>query len=349
MNQCFWDPTSVKYHCFVRYNVMCSRRIDYADNDRLLDHTSPVIPPCKRHTVHISSPTWEGLSKGKVAWTRPGPFPINAEKKLYAEDYSNCIGPTPYVPSRHIIYDLQTRFAASRKSPYQTVESPYTDYTLDDNGKTLGRSNALELGITDVYLEYTRDLDASWWNYVGEEPIVDNGLNKREWAARGGMIPLGGLLLSPDKSEFWFYATREYGWVTSYIRRYAVRRNGFMSLYSGERHEPGVVTTHPIELQGDVTRISINYRTSSFGFLRAEILDGDENVVPGYGLDDFTPTHLFGNSLAQVLRWGSNGADVSGALKNRKLIRLRFTMFSCHLYSVRFYGAREIEDEGLAD
>ena len=113
---------------------------------------------------------------------------------------------------------------------------------------------------------------------------------------------------------------------TAYLRRYAIRIDGFVSVaapLSG-----GELLTRPLVFEG--ARLELNYSTSAAGSVRVEIQDAVGHPIPGFTLAD--NAELYGDSLRQTVHWKS--ADV-GALSG-KPVRLRFELRDADLYSFQF-------------
>ena len=100
-----------------------------------------------------------------------------------------------------------------------------------------------------------------------------------------------------------------------------LRLDGFVSLSApGE----GSVTTRLLRTPGG--RLTVNARVG--GDLRAEILDGDGNVIPGYGVQQCNPVR--GDSLRHAVTWGT-GSDL---VPRRKAgLRVRFHLRDTDLYA----------------
>ena len=100
-----------------------------------------------------------------------------------------------------------------------------------------------------------------------------------------------------------------------------LRLDGFVSLSApGE----GSVTTRLLRTPGG--RLTVNARVG--GDLRAEILDGDGNVIPGYGVQQCNSVR--GDSLRHAVTWGT-GSDL---VPRRKAgLRVRFHLRDTDLYA----------------
>ena len=112
----------------------------------------------------------------------------------------------------------------------------------------------------------------------------------------------------------------------SRLRRFALRIDGFGSLHAKARE--GKVLTKPVIFEGN--ELSLNFSTSSAGYVKVEVLDADGQVVPGFSAEDCDL--LFGDSIDQRVSW-KGSADFSRF--SGKPIRLRFVMSEADVYSIK--------------
>lgn len=101
-----------------------------------------------------------------------------------------------------------------------------------------------------------------------------------------------------------------------------LRKDGFVSIDAGPTG--GTMSTR--SLLGASGPLHVNYRASG-GWLKVEVLDADDQVVPGYDETECVP--LQGDSVDQIVTWQSHSelpADV-------RPLRLRFIMRNASLYS----------------
>jgi hypothetical protein len=107
-----------------------------------------------------------------------------------------------------------------------------------------------------------------------------------------------------------------------------LRLDGFASLHASEK-QTGSVTTHPVQFDGD--RLLVNAACTADGWLKAELLDADGEVLRGYSLNDCT---LFaGDSTRHQLTWRGS-AELPPA--ESRTVRIRFQLQNADLYSFRF-------------
>ena len=104
-----------------------------------------------------------------------------------------------------------------------------------------------------------------------------------------------------------------------------LRLDGFVSLAA--TREPGTVTTRTLHVPGGSLFVNADVK----GELRAELLDSEGRVLPGYSAEDCVPIRSDG--LRQMIRW--NRAFQLDSLRGRS-VRLRFHMREADLYAFWF-------------
>ncbi|MDE2868140.1 MAG: hypothetical protein OXR64_13085 [Chloroflexota bacterium] len=115
-----------------------------------------------------------------------------------------------------------------------------------------------------------------------------------------------------------------------------LRRHGFVSIGAGAMRE-GMVATQPFVSEGD--RLVINAACGTGGYLKVEVRDTGDRVLPGRGLDDSDTFN--GDSVRHTLTWqGDANLPIpenvdSGTVYTRFIPhrRLRFVMRNAELYS----------------
>ncbi len=109
--------------------------------------------------------------------------------------------------------------------------------------------------------------------------------------------------------------------------RARLRLDGFISAdapYAG-----GELVTKPLRFRGD--QLALNADTSAGGAIRVQVQDECGEPIEGYGLSQADEVN--GNSVRLVVTWG--GRPNVGELAGR-VVRLRFLMNGCKLYSFQF-------------
>ena len=103
-----------------------------------------------------------------------------------------------------------------------------------------------------------------------------------------------------------------------------LRKDGFASLDAGA--SAGTILTRTFVGTGGA--LLVNYRTNtSSGWVKAEALDEDTNVLTGYSQADCVP--LTGNSTTQAVTWTGHGELPAG----QRSLRLRFLLQNASIYS----------------
>lgn len=107
------------------------------------------------------------------------------------------------------------------------------------------------------------------------------------------------------------------------------RRDGFVSLHNAG-DDPGFVTTRPLACPGART-LHVNARLTGAGSLKVEVLDADDQPLPGYTSADALP--ISGDSLAAIVQW-RGGRDIA-RLAGQPIV-LRFHLTGGDLFSYWF-------------
>lgn len=157
------------------------------------------------------------------------------------------------------------------------------------------------------------------------EAFLRPGLGVENWVSRSNYPALN--LVQTGPTEMSFYVVRNYGQPSVYLRRYALRLDGFASakaLYSG-----GELLTKPLRFTGG--KLELNYSTSAPGGIRVEIQDADGAPLPGFTLAE--SRELIGDEIARTVSWTA-GSDLSRLAG--KPVRLRFVMRDADLFSLSF-------------
>jgi hypothetical protein len=241
-------------------------------------------------------------SRDFLNWTEPDwiEYPGAPVEHLY----TNQIVPYPRAP--HIFVGFPKRFVPDR----QPIGHNYT-------------------GVSDGVFMTSRDgRTFKRWG----EAIIRPGLPKDRWVNRNNMIAWGILETPSDipgtPNELSIYSTEGYYTGDSCrLRRYTVRRDGFVSVNAPRRG--GYLITHPLLFDGN--QLILNVSTSAAGSVRCGVLDKNQAPIKGYGLS--ACDEIFGDDIERVVSWGgkSDLRQLAGTP-----IRLRFQMSDSDLYSIRF-------------
>ena len=122
--------------------------------------------------------------------------------------------------------------------------------------------------------------------------------------------------------------------ITGRVGLATLRKDGFASLDAGEN--TGIVTTKL--LKGLSGRLYVNCEAAD-GDLRAEVLDADGKVIPGYSRRDCRAIHR--NGIEQAITWKGRRA----LPRSKQPLRLRFVLKRASLYSFRAGPLVDVDEE----
>ena len=237
--------------------------------------------------------------------------------------YTNQI--KPYYRAPHILIGFPTR---------------YTDRGWSESMKTLPELQHRQLrsdiserrgtAITEGLFMSSRDgVTFKRWNEAFLRPGIE-----REGTWNYGHQYIGWSVVETKSAlegapnELSLYATESYWTGTdTYLRRYTLRIDGFVSVSAPM--SGGEIVTKPLIFTGK--DMVINFSSSAAGGVQVEILDKNNQPIPGYTLEDSVP--IFGDSLERKVSW-ENGKNLS--YLQGKAIRLRFVLKDADLYSFQF-------------
>ncbi len=244
------------------------------------------------------------VSKDFVHWTKPEVMDFGDTKMEHL--YTN--NTQPYYRAPHILIAMPSRY-----SPGVTVLSPKE---MDE----IKLAEAHRKGASDAVFMTSRGGNTYERKFM--QTFVRPGFNRRNWGARSNAPATG--LLQTSATETSFYVSRGYASPRPFIERMVVRTDGFASLHAG--YEAGSATTRPVILKGN--KVSANFSTSTTGYVKIVILDGDGNELAGFGEKDALP--LVGDIIDQEAKWmsGKSIKDISG-----KTVRIKFILKDADLYS----------------
>ena len=184
--------------------------------------------------------------------------------------------------------------------------------------------------VTDIHLAYSRD--GFYYSRPSRDPILRSSQVKDAWD-RGYLHQINTLCVV-NGDELWFYY---FGYKGDEERANAgvanngtldngslglatMRRDGFVSMDGS-----GELLTRKMTCTEGQKYLFVNAKASS---LKAEILDENGNVIPGYGMDDCVA--FSGDSTCSMIQW-KNGKEISGLSGTN--FRIRFSVESGEFYS----------------
>jgi len=123
------------------------------------------------------------------------------------------------------------------------------------------------------------------------------------------------------------YLNQDYAQPSAHLHRYSLRLDGFSSVQAG--YYGGEMLTKYFTFQG--TELHLNYSSSAAGEIKVEIQDEEGSAIEGFTAEDCHA--IIGNEIDRTVRWNTDKKieDLQG-----KVIRLRFILKDCDLYSIRF-------------
>jgi hypothetical protein len=158
------------------------------------------------------------------------------------------------------------------------------------------------------------------------EAFLRPGPTAEDWVARDNTPALG--VVPANDREMFLYRVSHYAQPSSYMARYVLRVDGFVSVNAPFRG--GELVTRPFVFSG--SKLQLNFETSAAGGVQVELQDEAGQPIPGYALTDCP--EMIGDDIDRVVTW-KGGADV-GKLAG-KVVRLRFALRDADLYSLRFF------------
>lgn len=257
---------------------------------------------------------WSETEKVYVAYCRQFRDKLRSIVRTTSPDFVNWSAVVPVtanLPNEHLY--------TSQAHPY--FRSPHLTIGLatrffPDRGQS-----------TDIVLLSSRDGGA--FDRVLKEAYIRPANTRESWGNRGNYASLNVYPLMNDRAgmpEEWRHSIIDDMGILVRDRIYRLRLDGFASIQAG--YQSGEMITKPITFSGD--SFFVNYETSAAGQLRIEILDGANQPISGFRLDQMKEA-LRGNERRQKVAWQGDLKALAG-----KAIRLRFVMVEGDLYSIRF-------------
>lgn len=313
-----------------RYKMLCFVRPGYRaffspDGVRWTQSkTIPVIP-----NGDVGNVTFDPRTKQFVAMTKqphPGGRTVFVS---YSKDFERWSPPKPVFAADAMDNLLSQSQGGKRMEVYGMTTAPYEDIYLGFpwlfNVTKMGRNEVGDDGPINVQLAVSRDWET--WQRPIRKPILSTGILG---SVDDGMIFTSSNLIE-HKGSLWMYYGQWDNFHLTFDRKASIglatwRKDGFVSLSNGG-DKPGNVTTKPVRIDGTSLRVNAVLNKPG-GYLRAEVLDEDGTVLPGFSFEDSVP--LRGMSVERRLKWigGNNFADLKG-----RTVRLRFHLRDGDFYS----------------
>jgi hypothetical protein len=176
----------------------------------------------------------------------------------------------------------------------------------------------------DVQLSWSWDL-INWTRPAERKPLIARG-NPGEFDC--GMIFTARAPVQVGDQLYFYYGgwngPHNSGKATSNIGLATLRLDGFCSLHAGSREGWLISRREPFR----APQVTINARTSGKGYIVAELLDKDNNVIPGFSRKECLP--FAGDSVRHPLKWKTGRLPESLLGVDKKI---RFFLKSADLYS----------------
>lgn len=225
---------------------------------------------------------------------------IYEEGKPTEQYYTNAVTPVP--GAEHIFVAFPMRFFPDREKISSTSMPEY---------------GQRENGVSDS--AFLASHDGIHWHRGELTSFITPGMDPKVWTQRN-FITAHGIAKTAD-DEFSIYVNEHYDWPDSYIRRYTLPRNRFMSL-TGDWNG-GTLVTKPFCFEGGT--LFINYATDAAGSVVVRLTDDDGNTA--------VSEEIFGNSLDEAVEFGGS-TDVSAF--SGKSVAMEITIKNGSLYGFRF-------------
>lgn len=149
------------------------------------------------------------------------------------------------------------------------------------------------------------------------EAFIRPGTDPQAWLNRANYVALNVVPTSPTEMSIYHRSGD----------RYVLRTDGFASAHAG--FEDGELVTRPLTFRGH--QLHVNVSTSAAGSLKVELQQPDGTPFPGYSIDDCDA--VYGDQIDRTVSWQKKTSVASLA---GRVVRLRFLLRECDLYSFQF-------------
>ena len=297
LNTCFWNPLRGQYELY------------YRSFHSVKDPDGP-----ERNVEGIVRDILRAVSPDFGTWTEEGLIRYGEGAPDF-QMYTNNVMLYPRAP--HMYVGWPTRYMERRMDAATIPCLPDWEMRrglIEEEGRG-------GTAMTDSVLMRSRD---------GVHFLRENESFLRPGPERDGVWTYGSTYMSygftetTDPLTGWpeisLYATEQYRYRPSVLRRYTLRQDGFWSWSAPWKG--GRVLTKPVLLCGDA--FSLNFSTSAQGYVRMRICGEDGAPLPG-----FDSGYLFGDSLRRAVPFEGE----LGGLADTP-VRLEFTLSDADLYSM---------------
>ena len=249
-----------------------------------------------------------------INWTTPERIQFNDGQDMSL--YTNNIIPCARAP--HILMGMPTRYneRPAWTPNYDQLPSPdERRYVIQRYEKRAG------LAITDCMFMWSRD-GINWDRF--DQAFLTPGYERPSGWVYGDCYPSYGFVDNGDENLYFYtidYHHNEFE--PKPVNRYKIRKDGFGCYMAGGKEE--TLVTKPLVFEGST--LHLNFATSAFGHIYADVLDGAGNPISGKSFE------IFGDNIDRAVIF-EDGTDFSAFAG--KPVRLRFTMLDAKLFSLKF-------------
>lgn len=302
LNTIMWHEATGRYICFIRsfHQPVTFKEYEGKEKDGSLNNFVRDIRVL--------------YSDDFVTWTKPQRILFDSERDYPL--YTNGVTVYPYAPS--MLIGFPTRY----------VER--TEWT-DNFDKLCGREKRLErmkyeqrfgLAITDCMFMCSRD-GLNW--HRPDEAFLRPGPEYPQNWVYGSCYPCLGMTESPSEIpggdpilNMFVYRNHWFG-EPAVLERYAIRKDGFVSLHAGV--EEKYLLTKPFTFEG--TQLKLNFSTSAAGYVRITLIceDGSE----------LRSCELFGDATDRQVNFDKELTGLRG-----KPVRMRIELSDADVYAFEF-------------
>jgi len=231
--------------------------------------------------------------------------------------YTNQIQRYPRAP--HMLIGFPSRYVERKKwtANFDQLAGPEARKERYHTSRRFG------LATTDCVFMVSNDLGRHFKRY--DEAFLTAGIEREKNWVYGDCFPAYGLVETPSALE---NAPDEYSmfvpenhWYAgeSVLRRYTIRKDGFVSLHAPYAERK--VYTKPFVFEGN--KMELNFATSARGYVYVRIIGKDAAV---------TSCELFGDALDRIVPFDGELGDLAG-----KEVVMEITMSDADVYSFRFF------------
>jgi hypothetical protein len=283
LNTAFWDVHKNKYFCYIRDFHNGIRDIRYMISDDFKTWTDPVL----------------------LDFGSGDDYPL----------YTNVI--SPYYRGDHIYTGFPSRYVERKEwsANFDQLSNPGYRKVLIELLPRLG------LATTDCVFMTSRD--GIRWNRFDEAFMTPGPEHMYNWVY-GDCYPALGMIETPQEppcndTEISMYVFENHFFpVTSKLRRYTIRKDGFVSYNSG--YKQSALITKPFVFTGK--RMSLNFSTSAIGWIKIKVRCGGKELES---------VELFGDNTDRTVYFKEG--DISEF--SRRTVIMEMTMSDADVFSFK--------------